>query len=210
MENKKKSKNTIIKDTIALFLITMIAGLALGFVYDITKKPIEVAKLNEKQEAYQAVYQDAKTFEKNDSLSILAKNAEEVLKEAEIDGVVIDEVLEAKDESGTVIGYVLSVTSSKGYGGDITISLGVSSDGTVLGMKTLILNETAGLGAKAKEAEFRDQYQGKKVESFKVVKTGKKADDEIDAISAATITSSAVTDAVNGGIYFVNNCAVSN
>ena len=70
----------------------------------------------------------------------------------------------------------------------------------------LALSETAGLGMNASQPEWKGQYTGKNVDSFTVTKNGAAADNEIDAISGATITSNAVTGAVNGAVYFVKNC----
>ena len=69
----------------------------------------------------------------------------------------------------------------------------------------LSISETAGLGMKADEAEFKDQYKDKNVESFSVTKTGEDGDNMIDAISGATITSNAVTNAVNSALVYYQN-----
>ena len=69
----------------------------------------------------------------------------------------------------------------------------------------LSISETAGLGMKADEAEFKDQYKDKNVENFTVTKTGEDGDNMIDAISGATITSNAVTNAVNSALVYYQN-----
>ncbi|MFR4438924.1 MAG: FMN-binding protein, partial [Hungatella sp.] len=120
--------------------------------------------------------------------------------------VTVDDAVEAVDGSGNVIGYVISSTSKDGYGGAISLSAGISLDGTVNGIEFLSITETAGLGMNADTPEFKAQYAGKQVESFTVTKSGASADNEIDALSGATITSNAVTNAVNAAVYFVNNC----
>lgn len=196
--------NKIIKDALILFVITLIAGVALGFVYEITKEPIKQAQATAKQEAYLSVFGDAKSFEKNDKLDGNVKQYEAILIEGGYSNISIDEALEAKDSSGNGMGVVLAVTTKEGYGGDITITLGIDNDKLVKGVEILSISETAGLGMKAKNEEFKSQYKEKSVEQFIVTKTGATTDSEIDAISGATITSNAVTGAVNGGIYFVN------
>ena len=113
----------------------------------------------------------------------------------------VDKVLEAVDTDGNGLGYVLTLTSHAGYGGDITFTLGIANDGTVNGISILSISETAGLGMKA-EAVLKPQYAGKKVSSFTVTKQGATSDSQIDAISGATITSNALTKAVNGGLYY--------
>ena len=69
----------------------------------------------------------------------------------------IDKALEAKDGSGTLLGYVLTVTSREGYGGDITFTMGIRLDGTLNGISILSISETAGLGMKA-EAVLKPQF----------------------------------------------------
>ncbi len=115
------------------------------------------------------------------------------------------EVAAGKSDSGETVGYVLNVTSHSGYGGDIEISVGILNDGTISGIEMLSINETAGLGMKADEAEFKDQFKDKNVEKFSYTKNGASADNEIDAISGATITTSAVTDAVNSALVYFQN-----
>ena len=118
----------------------------------------------------------------------------------------ITDVMAALDGSGAVIGYAMSISTS-GSQGEIVIAYGYGVDGTSMGIDILTSSETAGLGSKASEPEFKDQYAGKAVESFSVVKSGAAGDSEINAISGATITSNAVTTAVNAGIVFGGYCA---
>ena len=83
--------------------------------------------------------------------------------------------------------------------------MGIDNEGTVKGIEILKISETAGLGMKAKESRFKDQFAEKKVAQFSYTKTGASADFEIDAISGATITTKAVTNAVNAGLAFYGN-----
>ena len=110
------------------------------------------------------------------------------------------------DASGAPVGYVVTSTSNDGYGGAITVSVGIQADGTVSGIEFLTLAETAGLGMNAQKPEWKAQYAGKNVDAFSVTKGGAAADNEINAISGATITSNAVTGAVNAAVYFAKNC----
>ena len=210
--SKAKAKNTIIKDALALFCITLVAGVLLGFVYEITKEPIKKQEQETKQRAYQTVFADAASFKENDTVNVAVEEAFEVLSDstitegADYSGITINEALEAYDSSDSLIGYVMNVITANGYGGDIKISLGIRTDGTVTGMEILSISETAGLGMKADESAFKDQYKDKNVEQFAYTKVGATADNEIDAISGATITTKAVTEAVNAGIFFAKNC----
>ena len=117
------------------------------------------------------------------------------------ESVEIGQVLWAKDTSGTVLGYVITVTTHAGYGGDITFTMGIRQDGTVNGISILSISETAGLGMKAEEV-LKPQFANKQVAQFAYTKSGATMDSEIDAISGATITTDAVVTAVNGGLYY--------
>lgn len=204
MENKKSSMGM---DALKLFLITLIAGLLLGLVYQITKDPIAESNLKAKNEAYQKVFPDAAEFSENpDITSAVSDTAaiEKLLSENELGGTVISEVMEAKDASGTVIGYVASFTAKEGYGGDISLSMGVAADGTITGLEVLSASETAGLGANCTTDAFKSQFAGINSERVEYTKMGRSADNEIDALSGATITTKAVTKAVNSLLLFLH------
>ncbi len=201
------NKNTTLKDTLALFLITLVAGLALGFVYKITEGPIQALKDAEKAEAYQAVYADAAKFVEIDGFTDVIDTSKAVLEgDAGITGTVIEEVLEARSSSDEVLGYVFKVSNSEGYGGEVPITIGVAKDGTINAIEVLANSETSGFGSRASEPEFKDQFKGIKAEQIEYTKDGKSADNQIDAISGATRTTSAVTKDVNAALYYVHNC----
>ena len=191
--------NESIKDTIILTLITVIAGLLLGVVYEITKEPIAAEQKRAKEEAYKEVFADADTFE------VITVDETKVKEKLSGEGynVTINEAMKVYDKSSNAIGYVLTVTDHEGYGGDIQFAMGVKSDGTVNGISFLTISETAGLGMKAAEEDFMKQFAGKNVKSFRYTKNGASADEEIDAISGATITTNAVVNGVNAGIYYI-------
>ena len=192
---------SLVSDCIKLFIITIVAGLALGFVYNVTKEPIAKQEELAKQEAYQAVFADAASFadvdyEDSDIQAVCDKNG--------LTGITMNEIMAAKDASGNQIGYVFNVTTSEGYGGDIQLAVGVQTDGTLNGYDTLSIGETAGLGMNATTDAFKNQYKGIKAKQLTVVKdgTGSQSDEKIDAISGATITSRAVTSDVNACLAY--------
>lgn len=187
----------IIKDSFILFAITIISGLLLGWVYDITKEPIEKQKQIAKEKACSVVFEDAAGFDAVDLNQFSGKTA--------FAGGDVEEVLAARDGAGTQLGYVITVTSHEGYGGDITFMVGIRNDGTVNAISFTSISETAGLGMKAKNDEFKTQFNGKNVSAFVYTKQGAAAENEIDAISAATITTSAVTGGVNGALAFFHD-----
>ena len=193
--------NKIVKDTLSITVITLVAGLALGIVQDITAGPIARQAELTKQEAYKAVFRDAISFE--EYLPDETKQAVDLVTYLDENGYsaqTIDEIMEALDDSGEILGYAFTVTTSEGYGGDIQFAMGVQNDGTLNGISILSISETAGLGMKADTDEFKDQFKNKQVEKFQYTKSGATADDEIDAISGATITTNAMTNGVNAGI----------
>lgn len=188
----------MLKDAAILFAITLIAGAVLGFVYDVTKAPIAEQEAKAKSEACREVFADAAAFE------ALEGSEEEMTAVAAAGGyakVSVNEVLTASDASGASLGYVITVTSHEGYGGDIQFSMGIRNDGTLNGISILSISETAGLGMRAEEV-LKPQFANKNVAQFTYTKSGAVSDDQIDAISSATITTSAVTNAVNAGLYY--------
>ncbi len=188
----------MIRDSLILFAITLIAGLLLGGVYAITKNPIAKTQEDKKNEAYQAVFTDAAEFTEVTD----AADAQQILADAGYTKDRIDEVKAAMDADGKILGYVMTITSSEAYGGELQLAMGIRMDGTVNGISFLSLSETIGLGMEAKKPEFQEQFAGKQVEQFVYSKTGAAADNEIDALSGATITTNAVTNAVNAGICY--------
>lgn len=187
----------MMKNTGIMLVITLVAGLVLGFVYQITKDPIEEQNAKKKQEACQEVFQDAASFE-----AVEIREADASLWETEGYGQeTIDEVMSALDASGSLLGYVITVTTKEGYGGDIQFAVGVRMDGTVNGISILDISETAGLGMRAEEV-LKPQFADKQVEKFEYTKSGATSENQIDAISGATITTNAVTNGVNAGLYY--------
>ena len=154
--------NTILKNTISITVITLVAGLALGVVQDITAGPIATQQEKSKEEAYKTVFEDADTFEVYSADDGLAT----ALADNGFTAQTIDEIMVAQDSSGETLGYAFTVTDSEGYGGDIQFAMGVQNDGTLNGISILSIGETAGLGMKANTDSFKDQFKNKKVEKF--------------------------------------------
>ena len=195
--------NKIIKNALTLTLITLVSGCLLGLVYEITKEPIAIAKENAKQKAYKTVLADANSFSEIEIDETAAKDA--LGKGTGCENTDIVGAAVAKDKDGKEIGYVITVTNHEGYGGDIQMSVGIMNDGTVKGIELLAINETAGLGMKAKEPEFKNQFQEKQVPAFSYTKSGEGGEDKIDALSGATITTNAVTNGVNAALLYFQN-----
>ncbi len=191
----------MIKNAFVLFAITLIAGVLLGFVYQITKEPIAYQQQLALDKANQAVFTDATTFNEieidTDALS------EIIASDSNYSKIDVTSVLEASDDSGNVLGYVLQL-SSMGYGDDIEFALGITNDGVINGLSIISINETPGLGMNA-EKVLVPQFASKQATQFTVNKNGATNDSEITAISGATITSNAITRAVNVGVAYFDN-----
>lgn len=200
--NKKFDAKSFLNAIVVLFAITLVMGAALGIVNNITKEPIAKTKQEAKEAAYKEVYPTAAKVASSDSVDYTTIN--DLVHQLGYPAVDIDELAVALDSSGALAGYVVTATTSEGYGGDIQVMVGISVDGTVQGIDFLTINETVGFGLNAKEPEFKDQFVGRKVLAFEYTKTGATGDSQIDAISGATITTSAVVDAVNAAVMIVN------
>ena len=151
-----------------------------------------------KKEAWQAVFSDVKLddFKAED---VDQKAAEQSCKRYGCQMQQIDEVCTAGDA-----GYVITTTDKDGFGGNIQITVGIKKDGTINGVSILSISETAGLGMKATEPSFYNQYVNKQADKFVVSKDGGDGE-QIDALSGATITSRAVTGAVNAALGYYQN-----
>ena len=185
------SKSGFMKDALILFAITLVSGLCLGVVYDVTKAPIEAATIAANNATYKQVLPDADNFsDVEGSTEKIAETADEI----------------AKDASGAVVGHVINSLSNDSYGGAVKLSIGFDADGTITGVGIRETSDTPGLGLKAKDDDYRNQFVGKNCDKLTVTKSGSASDTEINAISGATITSNATTNAVNAALYYLHNC----
>lgn len=191
---RKNDMGVMLKEAGILFAVTLIAGLILGFVNQLTKEPIARQQELKIQKACAAV------FEQADSFAETGTGAETAAYEP-ADGVRLGTVYTAYGADGIVMGYVLSVTSTEGYGGDIELMMGVTTEGKLNGISLLSISETPGLGMQAEEV-LVPQFADREAVSFRYTRSGAAAEDEIDAISGATITTKAITGAVNEGLAY--------
>jgi len=197
---EKSDIRIMLKEAGILFAITLLSGLLLGLVFEVTKEPRRLQQERAIEEACIAVFPEAE--EKGTELTFETLEAEPspaLQEELARENVEIGTIYRASDASG-FYGYVVEAVSAKGYGGDIVLYVGVGADGTVNGVSILEISETAGLGMEAPNV-LVPQFAGRKVDSFVYTKTGAApGTNEVDAISSATITTKAVTNAVNGGL----------
>ncbi len=191
------------KAAVNLTVITLIAGLALSGVFALTRTQVEENEMEASLESYVEVLPDAETFDYDDSLmGVIDEIGGEIYAE-EYGRSYVEEALIGYKSDGSVAGYVISVMSKDGFEDDITLSVGFTTDGTVTGISFTELSETAGMGMRVDEDEFKNQFNNVKTDSFILNKSGgSTADNEIDSISGASTTSGAVVNAVNTAIKF--------
>ena len=196
----KKAKNSdvsvMIKEALILTVITLISGLLLGYVHELTKDPIKKQQELAVQNACKAVFsQEAGvSFEQQKVIP-----SEMLSAQLSQNGVSIGKVFKAIGVSGDACGYVIETTTSEGYGGNIVLYVGVTTEGVLNDVSILSISETPGLGMRAEEVLVPQLHQ-KAVDQIAYTKNGASEENEIDAISGATITTKAVTNAVNGAL----------
>ncbi|MBT3318272.1 MAG: FMN-binding protein [Clostridia bacterium] len=179
----------IIVMTIKLLVITVVAGVLLGVVNAITKDPIAAQEAKAADEARFAAFPSATEFEKIDI-------------DISEDYSLIQNVYTAKDASGSDIGVAIGI-KTKAYSTGLNMTVGLSAQGTITGVVIGSNQETPGLGSKAAEPKFIDQFKDVSFDTpLVVMKTGASAPYEIQAIASATITSDGVTYAVNKAVEY--------
>ncbi len=171
-------KSSFTNMILCLGTITLVCGALLAGIYILTASPIEQAKKARTQEAI------AKVLPPFESLS-----------EAAVDGEF--EYSFAMDAQGDTVGVAIK-TFSTGFGGRIRMMVGFKTDGTVCSTSILEHSETPGLGAKAEESAFAGQFAGFDPAQKKLLV--KQDNGDVDAITAATITSRAYCVAVQNAV----------
>jgi electron transport complex protein RnfG len=176
-----KTESTFKNMVLSLTLISLGASACLGYVYQMTKEPIELSVLNKKVSAIKQVVPDFN----NDPNKEMYR-----LPTGEGDSL---DIYPAKMDS-VVVGYAVNTNSKKGFSGNINLMAGFKPDGTIISITVLEQKETPGLGTKMTEPLFKDQFKDKNPSQFnlKVKKDG----GPVDAITAATISSRAFCDAL--------------
>ena len=204
MSNKKKS--SIIHDALSLTIITIVCSFALAFVFEITKDPIKAREDEKKNAGYQVVYSDAANMATDEELLTLATGTDMSTLNADYAGVTIDDVIQALDDNGNKIGYIVK-SNVRGYSSAISVAIGYSLDGVVQGIELLANNDTPGFGLELSNPEFKNRFSGVQTDQFVLTKGSASNDNDIDVYSGATITTTAVIKAVNAGISFLTENA---
>jgi electron transport complex protein RnfG len=177
-----KTESTFKNMVLSLTLISLGASASLGYVYQMTKEPIELSVLNKKLAAIKAVVPE---FNNNPN--------EEMYKLPTGEGDSL-EVYPAKKDN-VLVGYAVSTNTTKGFSGNVRLAVGFKPDGTIFNITVLEHKETPGLGSKMADPLFKDQFINKNPSGFEL--KVKKDGGPVDAITAATISSRAFCDAVS-------------
>ena len=177
MDEKAKKQPGMLRLALVLVIICVATSLLLGLVYSITENPIAENRMRKTAEAKQAVLP-----------------AEEYIAQAYTGTDISIVGMERAINGGAQIGWIVQVTAS-GFGGAIDMVVGIDTDGLVRGISIINMSETSGLGSNADNDSFKNQFFGLGGQ-FSVNKDG----GSIQALTGATVTSRAVTDAVNSAL----------
>jgi electron transport complex protein RnfG len=178
-----KKESTIMNMVATLFTVTIISSAALGFVHNLTEKPVDDAKNAKIEIAVKRVL----------SLPVSDNPTVDSCRIESADGG--DKLIcYSVSKDGEFTGFAVETWTMKGFSGLIRLMAGFSKSGDIINISVLEQKETPGLGTKINDAEFKDQYSGKNPRNFKLAV--KKDGGDVDAITAATISSRAFSDAV--------------
>jgi len=176
-----KKESTFVNMLATLFIVTLVASTALAYVYELTKEPIAMAALAKKLAAIDAVVPEYDN-----------QPVDEMYKVAVGEGMDSLEFYPAKKD-GEVVGTAIRTYTNTGYNGLVVLMVGIMPDGTIKDTEVVLHKETPGLGTKMTSAKFKDQF--KNMNPAQVDIRVKKDGGDIDAITAATISSRAFSAA---------------
>jgi electron transport complex protein RnfG len=181
----------IAKYIITLTVICIIAAAVLAGVYNVTKEPIAISERQEKLKAIKEVLPPFSNEPDKEEEKLLIKD-----RETEVEKDIY--FYPGKNKEGQLVGVAIQTVSKTGYGGDIAFMIGADMKGEIQGLYILNYAETPGLGSKINEDWFKNQFVGKSLSKNKL--SVKKDGGEIDSITGATISSRAVSYAVEEGL----------
>ncbi len=175
-------QSTFLNMVLCLFVVCLVSSAVLGIVYAVTKEPITKAQIAKINNAIAGVVPKFDNVPSSEAFDVTVNNN-------------ISKVYPAK-MNGVIVGYAIESTTSKGFSGTILLMVGFDMDGNIYNTSVISHAETPGLGEKmvAGKSDFPNQFVGKNPESFRLAV--KKDGGDIDAITAATITSRAYADAI--------------
>ena len=182
----KSSMKEIIMLGVVLGLVSMIAALGLSVTYSVTKERITEQAVMALKNAQKEIFPGEMQFELKEDMTGQTSGS-----------TVIKEFYSVSDTEKNPIGYLVSATTP-GYGGPIVFIIGITKDGTIKSVKVTENTETPGLGANLSKASFLGQFNQKSIHDGFVVKK------DVTAITAATISSKAITNGIKAIIDLTN------
>ncbi len=182
MADKKKMESTFFNMVIVLTVVALVSAFALGFTYIGTKDAIAAVQLKKTLDGIKEVLPE---FDNNPY--------DEKYTVEGFEGIEYYPAKMGEEYVGTAV-----KTFEKGFTEEVIIMVGFDKDGKIVNTSVIKHKETPGLGSKMKTPKFKDQFKGKAVSADDGIKV-KKDKGEIDAISAATISSRAFCGAVSKG-----------
>lgn len=195
----KQLKSSAFNMVVVLVSVAVFSALVLSCVYQLTLKPIKQAQnARELNAIKEVIYGDFANNPFEEGHQIVTDHGK---------GKV--DLYPARDENGKIIGVAVKTYSNNGFGGRIELMLGLMVDGTINKYKVIKHKETPGLGSKITESKFSDQFHGKNPGKKKIFKV-KQDGGELDAVTAATISSRAVVDAIKRGYKALNKLSTGN
>lgn len=189
-----KKESSFINMLLTLLVVTAVASLALGGAYNLTKEPIAKAKALKQQKAIENVLPP---FDRLESVKVPDADGNDSL------------TFNIAYKGEEAVGVAVNTYTNEGFSGNIKLMVGLLPDGSINNISVLEHKETPGLGDKMQKSksDFSNQFNGKNPATYKLSVT--KDGGDVDAITAATISSRAYCDAVqrawdtykkNGGI----------
>jgi len=175
-----KKNPTIVQMVVVLLLIAVICSAGVAAIYDATKDTIAQQKAEKEQASLKLVLPEHDNDPTKETVTITLSGTDYLCYVAKKDG--------------KPVGYAVKAGNMNGYNGHVEVLTGFQPDGTIINTQATVLAETPGLGQKAIEPKYHDQFNGKNPNAFRL--TVKKDGGDVDAISAATITSRAYAHAV--------------
>ncbi len=173
-------ESTLMNMALCLFLVCLVCAGILGGAYVLTKDAIDAAAVAKTNAAIALVVPEFDNKPSSERMEVVVDGKTRVAYPA--------------SKGGELVGYAVETSTSKGFGGTITMMVGFDMEGNIVNCSVISHAETPGLGSKMTEPSFYGQFQGKNPASFRL--DVKKNGGDVDAITASTITSVAYCDAV--------------
>lgn len=167
---------------ITLLLVSFVSAASLGFIHEITKEPIAIAKAEKKNRAIRAVVPEFNNNPTDEAFTVTTEEGDLLFYPARLDG--------------ELVGTAVETFTNNGFSGTIKLMVGLLPDGSIQRIEVLEHKETPGLGDKMEtgKSDFHLQFTSQNPETFRI--KVKKDGGDVDAITASTITTRAYCEAV--------------